>query len=277
MLHYLNQYFEEPALIRIRNIALIIIVGYLTILILNLLIRRLLWRNLNLQSKFILNRFILYSGIVVIILLVLDQLDIKLTALLGAAGVLGIVLGIASQTSIGNIISGLFIISEKTFEIGDQIRVGDKLGTVYSIDLLSVKLKTADNLLVRIPNLTLISTDVTNITRFPIRRMDIEIGIAYKEDLNKVITILKELAIANTYCLDEPEPLVLIKDFAASSITIEFGLWFEKSNYTNLRNSIMQEIKLTFERENIEIPFPQLAISTNERSELQRVITKKPG
>jgi small-conductance mechanosensitive channel len=264
MLTFLRRFFEEPTVISIRNIILIIIIGYLAILILNLAVRRLLWRNLSQQTKFIINRFILYTGFVIILILVLGQLNIKLAALLGAAGVLGIVLGIASQTSIGNIISGFFLISEKTFEIGDLIRVGDKLGTVYSIDLLSVKLKTLDNLLVRIPNQTLISTEVTNITRFPIRRMDIEIGVAYKEDLKKVMEILRQLALANPHCLDEPEPLIIIKDFADSSIVILFGLWFEKSNYVNLRNSIMQEIKSRFERDGIEIPFPHLSLYTGE-------------
>ncbi len=268
MFDFLHTYFEDATLIRIRNIILIIVIGYTALLLINLLVRRLLWKNLNLQSKFILNRFILYTGFVIIILLVLDQLNIKLTALLGAAGVLGIVLGIASQTSIGNIISGIFLISEKTFEIGDLIRVGDKLGTVYSIDLLSVKLKTVDNLLVRIPNQTLISTDITNITRFPIRRMDLEFGVSYDEDLKHVLEVLKRLAAENTYCLDEPEPLILIKEFAESSITIQYGLWFEKSNYTALRNSIMQEIKQAFEHEGIEIPFPQITLHNAEKSEV---------
>ena len=145
--------------------------------------------------------------------MVLNRLHINIKTLLGAAGVLGIVLGIASQTSIGNVISGIFIISEKTFEIGDLIRVGDKTGTVYSIDLLSVKLKTLDNLLIRIPNQTMISTEVTNITKFPIRRMDITVSVAYKEDLKKVMDILKTLVKENPLCLDEPEPLIVIQQF----------------------------------------------------------------
>jgi small-conductance mechanosensitive channel len=264
MMTFLRKFFEEPTLISIRNILLIVVIGYLAILTLNLIIRRLLWRNLSQQTKFIIGRLILYSGNVIIIILVLGQLQIKLAAVLGAAGVLGIVLGIASQTSIGNITSGLFLISEKTFEIGDLIRVGDKLGTVYSFDLLSVKLKTLDNLLVRIPNQTLISTEVTNITRFPIRRMDIEIDVAYKEDLRKVMEILKHLALENHHCLDEPEPLILIKDFTGSSIKITLGLWFEKTNYVNLHNSIMQEIKSRFELEEIEMPFPHLTLYTGE-------------
>jgi small-conductance mechanosensitive channel len=138
------------------------------------------------------------------------------------------------------------------------------MGTVYSIDLLSVKLKTLDNLLIRIPNQTMISTEVTNITRFPIRRMDIDVGVAYKEDLKKVMEILRRLAIENPYCLNEPEPLILIKEFGESSINFLYGLWFEKSNYVTLRNSIIQEIKTVFEEEGIEIPFPHVTLYTGE-------------
>ena len=125
------------------------------------------------------------------------ELNYDLTALFGAAGVVGIIIGVASQTSIGNIISGLFLVGEKSFELGDVVRIGDKTGTVYSIDLLSIKVKTFDNLLIRIPNQSVISTEVTNVTKFPIRRLEFQIGVAYKEDLRKVKTILENVARNN--------------------------------------------------------------------------------
>ncbi len=264
MFEFLQKYIEEPTLIKIRNVLIIILIGYLILQAIALIIRRVLWKNLNQQTKFLINKIIIYTGIVIILLLVLRAMDIKIAALLGAAGILGIVIGIASQTSIGNLISGIFLISEKSFEIGDLIRIGDKMGTVYSIDLLSVKLKTLDNLLIRIPNQTMISTEVTNITRFPIRRMDIDVGVAYKEDLKKVMDVLRQVATNNPYCLDEPEPLILIKEFGDSSINFLYGLWFEKSNYVTLRNSIIQEIKTAFEAEGIEIPFPHITLYTGE-------------
>lgn len=264
MLEFLKRYIDEPALITIRNVLIIIIAGYIFLQLIALFVRRAIWKNLNKQTKFLINKAIVYTGILIIILLVLREMNVKITALLGAAGVLGIVIGIASQTSIGNVISGIFLISEKSFEIGDLIRVGDKMGTVYSIDLLSVKLKTLDNLLIRIPNQTIISSEVTNITRFPIRRMDIDVGVAYKEDLKKVMEILRNLAQNNPYCLSEPEPLILIKDFGESSINFLYGLWFEKSNYVTLRNSIIPEIKTAFEAEGIEIPFPHITLYTGE-------------
>ena len=264
MLEFLTSYFEETTLLKIRNIALIIVIGYVILQIIVIAVRRSLSKNLNKQTRFIINRAIIYTGVVIILLMVLRELDVKITALLGAAGIVGIVIGIASQTSIGNVISGIFLISEKSFEIGDLIRVGDKLGVVYSIDLLSVKLKTLENLLIRIPNQTMISSEVTNITRFPIRRMDINVGVAYKEDLQKVTDILKKVAANNPLCLDEPEPLILLKEFGDSSINFLFGLWFEKSNYVKLRNSIIREIKMAFDEEGVEIPFPHISLYTGE-------------
>jgi len=245
MFEFLLKYLEEPALIKIRNVLIIIIIGYALLQLIALFVRRVMWKNLDPQTKFIIHKAIIYTGIAIILLLVLRVLNLKITALLGAAGILGIVLGIASQTSIGNVISGIFLISEKSFEIGDLIRVDDKMGTVYSIDLLSVKLKTLDNLLIRIPNQTMISSEVTNITRFPIRRMDIDIGVAYKEDLKKVMGVLRKLAVNNPYCLDEPEPLILIKDFGESSINFLYGLWFEKlcetASYRKLKPLLKQK------------------------------------
>lgn len=257
----------NPELISIvKQIAITLILGYVIIQVLVILVRKVFFKKISNQSKMLVTKGIIYAGIIIIVFTIINILELKkvFQTMLGAAGILGIVIGIASQTSIGNIVSGLFLISEKSFEIGDLIRVGDKLGNVYSIDLLSIKLKTLDNLLIRIPNQTIITTEVTNITKFPIRRMDIEIGVAYKEDLKKVEEVLKSIAINNPLCLDEPEPLIVAKRFNSSSIDFQFGIWFEKSNYVKVRNSIFQQITETFAEENIEIPFPHISVYTGE-------------
>jgi small-conductance mechanosensitive channel len=210
----------------------------------------------------LLNKAVFYTGIGIVLFIVFSELGIKLSALLGAAGIVGIVLGIASQASIGNAISGLFLVSENTFEIGDFIRVGDKSGIVYSIDLLSIKIRSLDNLLIRIPNQQMIQTEITNITRFPIRRLDIELDVAYKEDLNQVKELLKKIAKENNICLNNPEPLILFKNFGDSGIRILFGVWFEKSNYIKVKNGIIETILKEFAKEGIEIPFPHRTVYT---------------
>lgn len=270
----IESFLSNIDLIKIRNVFLTIVIGYIILQAVLLLIRKVLAKRLSLQWKMLLNKGIVYAGIIIILLMVLETMGVSLKALLGAAGIAGVVIGFASQTSVGNIISGLFLVTEKPFEIGDLIKVGDKMGSVYSIDLLSVKLKTLDNLLIRIPNQTLISTEITNVTRFPIRRMDIVVGVAYKEDLKRVMEILKQLAVENVNVLNEPEPLILLKDFGESSIDILYGLWFEKSNYLVVRNSMIQAIKETFDREGIEIPFPHRTIYTGEVTKPYPVVVK---
>ena len=198
-----------------------------------------------------------------------------MTAVFGAAGVIGIVVGIASQTSIGNIVSGFFLVSEKSFEIGDVVRLGDKSGTVYSIDLLSVKIRTFDNVLIRVPNQTVISTELINVTRFPVRRMDFNISVAYKEGLKKVKSILQEVAKNNPLCLEEPEPVIIFQNFGNSGIEILLGVWFEKVNFLKVKNSVFLEVKAAFDKEGIEIPFPHVTLYTGAETKPFPVNMKK--
>jgi len=230
------------------------------------MVKRSLRKQLSRQRMMLISRTIVYTGYIGLVLIVIRELKYDLTALFGAAGVLSIIIGVASQTSIGNIISGLFLVGEKSFELGDVVRIGDKSGTVYSIDLLSIKVKTFDNLLIRIPNQAVISTELTNITKFPVRRLDLQIGVAYKEDLRKVKTVLENVARNNPLCLEEPEPVIIFQTFGESSITITLGVWFEKANYLAVRNSVFIEIKEAFDREGIEIPFPHISVYAGEAS-----------
>lgn len=232
------------------------------------------------QATMLLRKGIVYFGSALLLVTALTQMGFKLTALLGAAGIAGVAIGFAAQTSVSNIISGLFLVSEKPFEVGDLIQVGDTRGIVLSIDLLSVKLRTLDNQFVRVPNETLIQSQVTNITRFPIRRLDINVGVAYKEDPARVREVLLDVARQNPYCLDEPEPLVLFKSFGDSALEFLFGVWFAKADIFDVWNSIMRDIKDRFDAEGIEIPFPHRTLYTGEVTKpfpVQIVGTADPG
>jgi small-conductance mechanosensitive channel len=259
------------------KVFLVLTIGLLTIQTIAFIIGKIISKGKSKHLKMVVRRAIIYIGVIFIFMLILKVLGVNAGALFGAAGVVGIVLGVASQTSIGNIVSGIFLVSERSFEIGDLVRVGDKLGTVDSIDLLSIKLKTLDNLLIRIPNQTIISTELTNITRYPIRRMDMVVSVAYKEDLQHVITVINEVLTRNTFCLDEPEPLVMFNEFSDSGIDIKLGLWFEKTRYKDLRNSIFIDIKEAFDKANIEIPFPHISLYAGEASQAFKMELNKPS
>lgn len=267
----LGSIFTPPVLLGAARVVLILIVGFFLVRLIAFLVRKLFTHNLSDQSRMILNKGVVYTGGVLVIIAVLSDLGVKLSALLGAAGVVGIAVGIASQTSLGNIISGLFLISEKTFEVGDVVTVGTKTGIVYSIDLLSIKLRTFDNLLIRIPNQTIISSELTNVTRFPIRRLDFNIGVAYKENLEVVRDTLIAIAHENPLCLEEPEPLLVFNGFGNSSIDVLLGVWFEKTNYLAVKNSVIMAIKARFDQLGIEIPFPHVTLYAGSATEAMPV------
>lgn len=254
------RYFTTETLFHVIRIAAIVVAGYLIARILDIVIRKTITRTASDQAKALFHKTIMYGAWTLITFLVLSELGVRLSALLGAAGVVGIAVGIASQKSLGNIISGFFLVSDKTFEVGDVITIGTKTGVVHSLDLLSIKLRTFDNTLIRIPNDSIISTEITNITRFPIRRMDFKLAVAYKENLPRVKELLLEIARKNPLCLDEPEPFFLYQEFGTSGIGLLFAVWFEKSNFVDVKNSVFEEIKQRFQEEGIEIPFPHVSL-----------------
>lgn len=227
-----------------------------------LLLRRSLKKHASAQVSMLGSKILSYGGGLILILTVLNELGFKVSTLLGAAGIVGVAVGFASQTSLSNLISGIFLVWEKPFQVEDVIRVNGNTGVVQEIDLLATKIRTFDNTLIRIPNENLIKSEVTNITRFNIRRFDINLGVAYKEDVGKVIRVLQEVADKNPFCLDEPSPLVLFLGFGDSSLNFLFGVWFAKADFVALRNSIQREILERFREEDIEIPFPHLSIYT---------------
>ena len=260
------------------KIAAIIVVGFIVLRLIIFIVKRAMKKRFSQQSIMIVRKIIMYTVAFVILILILKQLNVKLAAILGAAGIAGIAIGFASQTSLSNIISGIFLISEKPFAVGDVIKVDGLSGIILSVDLLSVKIRTFDNQYVRIPNEKLIKTEVVNVTKFPIRRLDINVSIAYKEDISKVKEQLLQITKKNPHCLDNPEPLFVIKEFGDSGIELLLGVWFVKTDYLVTKNTMMQEIKESFDREGIEIPFPHISLYAGSMSDPMKIqmIGNKP-
>ena len=261
----IDQFISQvPYLMTGFRLLLMLAIGLPIVVILSRQVQRYAQMKSSAQAAMLSGKAIRYIGFLLILLTCLRELGFELTPFLGAAGILGIAIGFASQTSVSNIISGLFLLSERPFEIGDVIDVGGITGIILSTDLLSVKLRTFDNRYVRLPNESLIKNTLINITRHPIRRFDLNLGVAYKEDIGRVIEILKEVADQNPWCLDEPEPIVLFTGFGASELQIFFAVWFSKTDFLQLRSSIIREIKERLDAEGIEIPFPHHSLYAGE-------------
>ena len=216
--------------------------------------QRLLWR-----------RGIFYFIFLLFIMASLREAGFKLSVFLGAAGILTVALGFASQTSATNLISGLFLIGEGSFEVGDTIQItlirGQTIeGQVISIDLLSVKLLTLDNVYIRLPNEQLIRTPVMNLSKYPIRGIPITLAINFHEDIIKVRHVLLEVAAKYPLVMDDPKAAVTVTAFRESSIEILFAVWCRQENALKVRDEMQERIRNGFLENQIEIPVPKMGL-----------------
>lgn len=260
MMDSLAALLEYEKALHILRALMLIIAGLILAKLAASAVHKLPVRHLTAHQSTLLKRVLYWLILGLFLASALRQLGFSLAVLLSAAGVLSVAIGFASQTSASNLISGLFLVGERPFELGDLIKVGDTVGEVLSIDLLSVKLRTFDNLFVRIPNESLIKTQMTNLTRFPIRRFDMLVGVAYRENISKVREVLAEVAEKNPLCLDEPAPLFMFTGFGDSSLNIQFSVWAKKDSFRDLRNTMHEQVKEAFDAAGIEIPFPHRSL-----------------
>lgn len=256
-----QEYFDGDTVRAIVHALIIVIVGFG---LARLVSRRLRTPMLQAQQNLILKRALSAVLIVVSLAWSLSTLGLDLKVVLGAAGILTVALGFAAQTSVSNLISGAFLMGERPFGVGDVIRVDDITGEVLSIDSMSIKLRTFDNLLVRIPNETMLKANLINLSYFPIRRYDMLIGVAYDTDMAKVRTVLMDVARRNPLCLNEPAPLFLFLAFGESALELQFSIWSKREAFLDMRTSMHEQIKKAFEEHGIEIPYPQRVVHLRE-------------
>lgn len=192
----------------------------------------------------------------IFLMLALSAMEVDVMSILGAAGVLGVAIGFASQTSLSNVICGIFIISERSIKLGDYISVDGHEGTVESINLLAVQLRQVDNSLIRVPNQNLIQSPVTNITGDAMRRCDLTLGLDYTTDLDLVKATLMELVEKQELFVADPAPAVFFLEFADSTLNVRIGAWCKTEDYHNVRYTFAKQILDTFAAKGISMSFP---------------------
>ncbi len=198
----------------------------------------------------------------------MHAVGVDLVSVLGAAGVVGIAVGFASQTTLSNFISGIFLVSERSVSIGDYIRVNDVEGvegSVEAINLLSVSLRQGDNSLIRIPIETLIKNPMVNITGHQMRRIDFDLGVDYSSDLQQVRACILRVVEEQPLLLATPAPVVLFSGFGDSSLNLHVGAWCRTADYHAARFSFAHALLAAFAKEGINIPFPVRQVLINQQ------------
>ncbi len=194
---------------------------------------------------------------VLLLISVASMVGIATTSFIAILGAATFAIGLALQGSMSNFAGGVLILLLKPFKVGDTIEAQGFLGKVHEIQIFNTIMKTFDNKMIFIPNGTLSNGNITNYSREPIRRVDMTFGIGYGDDIKKAKEVLAGLVKEDARILKEPAPLIAVSSLGDSSVNFIVKVWCENAKYWNVYYDMQEKVKLTFDRENISIPFPQ--------------------
>jgi small-conductance mechanosensitive channel len=223
-------------------------------------LRRSLKGKITLDLLKVVEKVITYTVVAVGVISVLPLIGVNLTGLLVAGGIVGLVLGFASQSVVSNLISGLFLIFERPVKIGDQINVGDVSGVVVDIRILSTIVRTYEGAYVRIPNEKVFSSEITNFVAHAARRVEYTVGISYADDAEKAVNVIKTLAEEHPFVLKNPVPDIHVKGLGDSSVNVTVRMWAPSVVWYEVKTELLWKIKVELEKAGIKIPFPQRVV-----------------
>ena len=248
-----------------RSILIVILVFIVTSFLLKLL-RKIIYRTLSNDAKIKFRSvfsFINYFIYIIVILITFQNIGVNVTAIFAASAALLVGVGLALQTFIQDIISGIFILVDQSVHVGDIIEVEGQVGKVENIKLRTTRAVTRENKVLIIPNHKFLISTLFNWTENGvITKESVSVGVAYHSDINKVTELLLNMAKANKKILENPKPFVIFDDFGDSAL--HFHLFFAvKSSFESnvIKSEIRYSIFETFKNEGVEIPFPQRTIS----------------
>ncbi len=198
-------------------------------------------------------RVILIIGLVVAI----SRLGVDVTPLIAAIGAAGLVIGLAMQGTLSNFASGILILMNRPYDVGDVISAGGVTGKVEEMSLVSTKLLTFDNQVMLVPNDTIWSGVITNITGLSTRRVDMTFGIGYSDDIEKAEAVIREIISGHDKVLAEPAPTIKLHELADSSVNFIVRPWSKTGDYWDVFWDVTKAVKERFDAEGIGIPFPQ--------------------
>ncbi len=262
---------ELPAIgLSIWNILLFLIVMILGVVVV-LLISMTLTKTMR-KSKMD-ELLIKFTTKVIRILLYIFVLGIALgflgvnlgAALVSISVVLGFVLGFALEGTLANIAAGFMISVTRPFKKDDYVKVNGEEGQIKEVGINTIELDTPDNKRIIIPNKLIWNSNIINYTKNNRRRVDMEVGVSYPADLDKVIKLTMDLLTAHKKVLKHPKPLVAVKELGDSAVGLVVRPWVKTGDYWDVFYDMKKSLKEEYDKAGIEIPYPQVDIHLKKR------------
>jgi small conductance mechanosensitive channel len=204
-----------------------------------------------------LENIVYYALIIVVILTALGKLGVETTSFLAILGAAGLAIGLALKDSLGNFASGVMIILFKPFKVGDSVTAGGATGTVKEVGIFSSIFTTPDNQKIIVPNGAITKGSITNINAYDTRRIDLVIGVDYKDDIRKAKEVLTTVINSHEKVLKDKPIGIVVSELAESSVNFTINVWVKTSDFSEVKFYLLENIKLSFDKEGITIPTPK--------------------
>jgi small conductance mechanosensitive channel len=202
---------------------------------------------------------------IMLIISIASMIGIEMTSFIAILGAAGLAVGLALSGTLQNFAGGVIILLLKPFKVGDFIEAQGYMGTVKQIQIFNTILKTPDNKTIIIPNGGLSTSSMTNFSTEPQRRVDMKFGIGYGDDTDKAKKVIMSLVEADERILKEPEPFVAVSELGDSSVNFVVRVWVNAADYWGVYFDMHNNIYNTFNKEGLNIPFPQMDVHLHQQ------------
>jgi small conductance mechanosensitive channel len=190
-----------------------------------------------------------------------NQIGIQITALLTGVSIVGLAMGLAAQETLANFIAGIVIFWDKPFRIGDTIEIEGAIGTVQRVTFRSTRMLDGDGQVIVLPNTFVLAHKLSNQTAHALRRVNVPVGIAYKESIDAARKIMLMVVESDLRICREPAPIVVVNDCADSKVKLMLRFWVSDRTITApIYFEYMEKVKKAFDAAGIEIPHPHMQI-----------------
>lgn len=208
----------------------------------------------------VLSQIVRYAVLVFTLILVLAEFGIQTASIIAVLGAAGLAIGLALQGTLQNVAAGMMLLMLRPFHVGDFISMASGSGTVEEIGIFITTLRTAQGIYVAVPNSQIWSDAITNFSRYPNRRLDLDIGISYEGDIDKARNVILKMAKADERVNDDPEPVVVVTALGASAVNLQLRAWIRRTEYLDASFDLTRKSKYALDKAGIMISHPYTQI-----------------
>jgi small conductance mechanosensitive channel len=201
---------------------------------------------------------------IMLVISVLGMIGIEMTSFIAILGALGLAVGLALSGTLQNFAGGVILLIFKPFKVGDLIDAQGYTGSVSEIQIFNTILKTPDNKTIIVPNGGLSTSAMTNYSTEETRRVDWTIGIGYGDNANKAKQVIKKLCDEDSRILKDPEAFIAVSELADSSVNFTVRAWVKSEDYWGVFFDMNKNVYEVFDKEGLNIPYPQMDIHVHK-------------